>query len=204
MIVVGLPRGEVPVALQVARKFRCSLEVIVSKKLPFPGQPEYGIGAVSSDGVVALNPDLPQDQNWQSYIEDQREILLSRTKVLEGQFYQLAGRTAASFRDKIVIVVDDGVATGMTAIAAVDTARRRGAKLVFMAAPVMSCESYRQLRSHCDDVITINVPVEFYAVGQFYLDFTQTSDEAVVSALSESSQFSLSRDSSRQLPGASQ
>jgi predicted phosphoribosyltransferase len=203
LIVVGLPRGGVPVALEVARKFGCPLDIIVSKKLPFPGQPEFAIGAVSSDGVVELNSDLPQDQEWKSYIEEQRQLLLSRTKLIEGQFYQLARCKASSFKDKVVIVVDDGVATGMTAIAAIETARRRGARRTIMAAPVMSSDSYRKLRSHCDDVVAINVPEGFRSVGQYYLDFTQTSDEEVVRALSESSQFAMPSDSGRQQPGVS-
>ncbi|HEY9715375.1 MAG TPA: hypothetical protein V6C72_18020, partial [Chroococcales cyanobacterium] len=92
-IVVGLPRGGVPVALEIARKLHCPLDVLVAKKLPFPGQPEYAIGAVSSDGVVVLNPDIPHVQNWNTYIDQQRSLLLDSTKSTERQFYRLAGCT---------------------------------------------------------------------------------------------------------------
>jgi len=189
LLVVGLPRGGVPVALEVASKFGCPLEVIMAKKLPFPGQPEYAIGAVSSDGVVVLSPDLPQNKQWNAYIEQQRQGLLERTLTTERQYYELAGYKPSSFKDKTVIVVDDGIATGMTAIAALETARRRGAKRTIMAAPVMSSDSYRMLHAHCDDVVAISVPEEFASVGQHYANFDQTTNEEVVSALRKSAMF---------------
>jgi putative phosphoribosyl transferase len=195
LLVVGLPRGGVPVALEVARKFGCSLEIIVAKKLPFPGQPEYAIGAVSSDGVVILNPDIPQDKEWNFYIEQQREALLKSTVEIEKEFYELAGCTKSSFQDKTVIVVDDGIATGMTAIAALESAHLRGAEHTIIAAPVMGAEIYDRLRSHCDCVVAVSVPQEFRAVGQFYLNFDQTTNEEVVSALRESSGFGLHLES---------
>lgn len=185
LLVVGLPRGGVPVALEVAREFRCPLEVIVAKKLPCPDQPEYAIGAVSSDGIVILNPDLPEDPQWKSYIDEQRQKLLQLTMNLEKTFYVPANNEQSSFKDKVVIVVDDGVATGMTAIAALKTARKRGALRTVMAAPVMSSESYRELHSYCDEVVAISVPENFVAVGQHYLDFEPTSNEEVVAALRE-------------------
>jgi len=189
LLIVGLPRGGVPVALEVARKFECPLDIIVAKKLAYPGQPEYAIGAVSSDGVVVLNPDIPNDWQWSAYIEEQRQILLQKTMSVEQQFYELAGCKRSSFKDKVVILVDDGIATGMTAMAAVKAARLRGAARTILAAPVMSSESYYQLRSHCDSVVAISVPEEFNAVGQHYVDFDQTSNEEVISALRESAGF---------------
>lgn len=186
--VVGLPRGGVPVALEVARKFGCPIEIIVSKKLPFPGQPEYAIGAVSSDGVVVLSPDIGRTEECHNYVEEQRQLLLGRTKQIENEFYTLAGIQPASFKDKTVILVDDGIATGMTALAAVETARRRGAKCVVLAAPVMSQDSYRELSKFCA-VITLSIPREFQAVGLHYANFAQTTNEEVLKALLEASQF---------------
>ncbi len=186
-IVVGLPRGGVPVAFEVAQTLNCALEIIVSKKLPFPGQPEYAIGAVSSDGILVLNRALPEEPEWQSYIGQQRERLLESTSQTEGQFYKLSGRRRpSSFIGKTVVVIDDGVATGMTATAAVRTARKRGAKRVIMAAPVMSRESYDQLRGEADTVIALAVPEPFQAVGLFYVDFQQSSEEEVLQALRKS------------------
>lgn len=189
LIVVGLPRGGVPVALELARRFCCPLEVIVSKKLPYPGQPEFAIGAVSSDGVVVLSPGIPGDEDWQRYIENERQRLLAYTRAMENGFYERAGAQKSSFKDMIVIIVDDGIATGMTAMAAAETVRRRGAFATIIAAPVMSADSYRQLRAHCDQVIAVTVPRNFTAVGQHYLDFSQTSNDEVVSALRQSLHF---------------
>lgn len=189
LLVVGLPRGGVPVALELARRFSCPLEVIVSKKLPYPGQPEFAIGAVSSDGVVVLSPGIPEDEDWQRYIENERQRLLMHTRMMEKEFYERAGVQKSSFKDKLVVVVDDGIATGMTAMAAAETARRRGAVATIIAAPVMSAESYRQVRVYCDEVIAVSVPKNFMSVGQHYFDFSQTSNDEVVSALKASTQF---------------
>lgn len=189
VLVVGLPRGGVPVALEVARVFKCPLEIIVAKKLPFPNQPEYAIGAVSSGGVVVLSPDIPQSKSWRDYIEQQKRHLLVTTQRREDEFYVLAGRYRSSFEGKVVIIVDDGVATGMTAMAAIEAAKLRGASRVILAAPVMSKESFSQLRAVCDDVVASYVPTVFNAVGEHYLEFAPTSNEEVVKALAESNGF---------------
>ena len=188
-LVVGLPRGGVPVALQVARRLRCPLEVVVAKKLAFPGQPEYAIGAVSSDGVIVLNPDIPHEGQWKNYIKQQSRRLLDETRSIEQQFYRQARLAPTSFKDRLVVIIDDGIATGMTAMAAVKTARQRGATRVIMAAPVMSKESYSQLSSYCDHVLAISVPDPFYAVGQHYVNFEQTSTSEVIAALRENASY---------------
>ncbi len=189
LVIVGLPRGGVPVALEVARRFKCALDIMVSKKLSYPGQPEFAIGAVSSDGEVVLNSAIPETLEWQNYVERQQERLLKQTVDVENQLYQQSGRQRTNFRDKVVIVVDDGVATGMTAIAALKSARHRGAYTVIAAAPVMSPESYNDLGRYCDGVVACDVPEMFQAVGLHYKNFRQTTDEEVVEALRESSQF---------------
>ncbi|MBU6452722.1 MAG: phosphoribosyltransferase [Cyanobacteria bacterium REEB67] len=189
LLVVGLPRGGVPVALEVARKFCCPLEIIVAKKLPYPGQPECAIGAVSSCGVVVLSPDVPKDYQWRTYIEGQRQTLLKQTNQAELQFYQHAGRLASPFIGKTVVVVDDGIATGMTAAAALESVKQRGAAYVLMAAPVMSREGYNHLSRYCDDVVALITPPDFRSVGQYYLDFEQTSDQEVINDLQQNMLF---------------
>lgn len=189
LVVAGLPRGGVPVALEVARRFCCPLEIIVAKKLPFPNQPEYAIGAVCSGGIVVISPDVPQTKSWQDYIDYQKRELISSTQKREDEYYMLAGKFRSSFEDKLVIIVDDGVATGMTALAAIEQAKQRGAAKVVLAAPVMSKESYRQLLPQCDAVVADYVPNEFNAVGEHYGEFYPTSNEEVVKALIEACQF---------------
>jgi len=184
IIVVGLPRGGVPVAFEVAKFLNCPLEIITSKKLSYPGQPEYAIGAVSSDGFVVLNPSIPQTSDWQDYVDGERTRLRTETLANEERFYRLAGRKRCTKYDgKCVIVVDDGIATGMTAIAAVETARLRGAASVYLAAPVICRESFFELNEHCDGLIACEVPEFFESVGYYYVNFQQTSDNEVVEAL---------------------
>lgn len=183
LVVVGLPRGGVPVALEIAKRFDCPLDIIVSKKLPYPGLPEYAIGAVSSKGVTAISPDVPDNQQWRAYIEEQAKYLLQRTRALEHQYYQLSGCSPCSFENKTVVIVDDGIATGMTAVAAVETARQRGARKTIIAAPVMSKDSHAELSNYCDEIVAGLIPDQFKAVGSFYADFSQCTDEEVESAL---------------------
>lgn len=184
LIVVGLPRGGVPVAREVARILGCKLEIICSKKIPCPGHPEYAIGAVSSDGSVVLNPDIPyKEQSWNKYIEEQKVLLLEKTIASENEFHALSGAPKLDFTDKVVIIVDDGIATGMTVKAAVECARKKGAYMTILAAPVMSSESFSEMHFCFDDIVILDLPPVFGSVGQFYQDFTQTTNEEVVTAL---------------------
>ncbi|HEY9756427.1 MAG TPA: phosphoribosyltransferase family protein [Oculatellaceae cyanobacterium] len=189
VVVIGLPRGGVPVALEVSRKLHCPLEIIAAKKLAYPGQPEYAIGAVSSDGIVVLNPNVPTTAEWKSYVEDQRLRLLNATQSIEEQFHEQSGTQRLSLQNKLVIVVDDGIATGMTAMAALESARHRGATTTILAVPVISPSSYYELRSHCNDILALSVPAQFMAVGQYYSSFAQTTNEEVVNALREGKTF---------------
>lgn len=183
-VIVGLPRGGVPVADEVARRLNCPLEILVSKKLPLPGQPECAIGAVSSDGIVVLNPQLPDTPDWRQYIDQHCQRLRKLTQDTETEFYSLAGRQRTwTCKDKVVIIVDDGIATGMTAIAAAQTARHRGAKSVVLAAPVIGSEAYELLEPHVDGIVAVLVPQDFGAVGIYYVDFAQTSTDEVIDAL---------------------
>ncbi|MBK7836751.1 MAG: Pribosyltran protein [Cyanobacteriota bacterium erpe_2018_sw_39hr_WHONDRS-SW48-000098_B_bin.30] len=183
LLVVGLPRGGVPVAAEVARVLQCPMELIVSKKLSYPYRPEYALGAVSSDGVVVLSPEIPTDRRWQSYVEHERFILLEHTRSTELQYFDLADCKRITFRGKTVILVDDGIATGMTAMAAAKSARERGAAQVILAAPVISIEAMDSLRTYCDDIVALEVPSEFKSVGAFYEDFSQTTSAEVINCL---------------------
>lgn len=196
LVVVGLPRGGVIVALEVARKFGCQIDILASKKITYPTQPEYAIGAVTSDGEVVLNPDIPDTTSWEHYVEEQRQMLLHQTKEMEGTLYDKAGYIANLFENKIVIIVDDGVATGMTAIAAIETARQRGAKMIIMAAPIMSIESHHEISKFCGHVVASAVHSDFMSVGQYYDNFQQTTSEEVVDAMRESHHFAPQSDMS--------
>ncbi|MCW5823138.1 MAG: hypothetical protein KIT34_10065 [Cyanobacteria bacterium TGS_CYA1] len=189
ILVVGLPKGGVVVALEVARKLSCPVDVLVSKKLPYPNKPELAIGAVSSDGLTVLNNDLPKNRPWQHYIEGQEEELLYLSKTIENKLYKLTERSKPSYKGKTVIVVDDGIATGITAVSALKTAKQRGAKSVFLAVPIMSLANRDFLSENCDALINISAPEYLVSVSRYYLDFRPIPEEFVLEAMKESIGF---------------
>lgn len=189
LLVVGLPKGGVVVALEVARKLSCPVDVLVSKKLAYPNKPELAIGAVSSDGLTVLNNDLPKNRPWQHYIEGQEEELLHLSKTIENKLYKLSQRNKPLYKGKTVIVVDDGIATGMTAVSALKTAKKRGAKTVILAVPIMSLANRDFLSDNCDALINISAPEYLVSVSHYYLDFRPIPEEFVLDAMKESEGF---------------
>ena len=184
-VVVALPRGGVPIAAAVARGLHAQLDILVSKKIGAPHQAEFAIGAVSSGGAVVVNPelnaallDLPS-----GYIESEAKRLLQLTRDLENSWRRAAGMKAVPLEGKRVILVDDGVATGMTTLAALKTTKDRGASYVVLAAPVIAKETLNRLRDHCDLAVAVTVPEAMGAIGHFYEDFHQLDDAEVIACL---------------------
>lgn len=188
VVVVALPRGGVPVAAQIASALGCPLDVIVSKKIGAPTQPELALGAVTADGVSVVNRELIEYlQVSKAYLDSEKQWLATRTKALEEYWRRASGLIdPLHVRDRLVILVDDGIATGMTVIAAVRSLRARGAGPLILAAPVMSSSSYELLERECDYIVTLAVPPEFSAVGQYYADFHQVEDQEVIACLQQS------------------
>jgi putative phosphoribosyl transferase len=185
IVVLALPRGGVSVALEVALAIGCPLDVIVSKKIGAPEQSELAIGAVTSNGIVVVDSKLQAHLNISdAYVQSEVESLTHQTKQLEDTLRRSAGfEDSVNIDQKCVIVIDDGVATGMTAIAALRSLRRRAvAKLIF-ATPVISIRTFDVLSQECDRVIALDTPLDFSSVGQFYLDFHQTENQEVIDAL---------------------
>ena len=181
-VVVGLPRGGVPVAAEVARALDAPLDVILVRKLGVPFQPELAMGAVGEDGVTVINQEVmaaarvPR-REVEAVEAREREELERRARAYRGDRRRipLAGRT--------VIVVDDGIATGSTARAACHVARAAGASHVVLAVPVAPPEWTARLSADADELIAVETPEPFYAVGQFYDNFSPTTDEQVVACL---------------------
>ena len=170
--VLGLARGGVPVAAEVARALDAPLDVLVVRKVGHPAQPEYALGAVSEDGV-ALPEGLPPE-----LVEPQRAEAQAQAQRLR------AGRERLALEGHDVIVVDDGLATGRSMTAAIEGVARQGATRVVMAVPVASGPGMRALGERFETYAELVVePPEFFAVGQFYVDFEQVSDEAVAELL---------------------
>lgn len=190
-VIVALPRGGVPVAAEIARVFRAPLTVLVSKKISAPFQPEYAIGAVSSSGVVVLNEDsgIPHEALGQ-YIASEQRRLGQLTRDMELKWLAYSGRKEQlDFNQKRAIIVDDGIATGMTVLAAADSLKALGAAEVLIATPVLATESRELLASHCNEIVCVLEPTGLGAIGLFYEDFHQVMEEEVIDALGTCAQF---------------
>ena len=182
VVVVGLPRGGVRVAFEVARSLRAPLDVIVVRKIGLPFQPELAMGAVGEDDTLLIDPDLVR----RAHVSEAELAQLERRARSEVRRRAQAfreGRPRVPLAGRTVVVVDDGIATGSTARVACQVARAQGAARVVLAVPVCARESAIRLRREVDEFDCLEVPDWFSAVGRFYLDFRQTSDEEVVDLL---------------------
>ena len=182
-LVIGLPRGGVVVAAEVAASLQAELDILVVRKLGAPGQPELGLGAIAEGGVQLLNEPLMAQvkvtrEQLQSTIDAETMELERRVARYRrgGEPPAVAGRT--------VILVDDGLATGGTVRAAAGALRELAASSLVLAVPVGSPRTVEELRPLFDDIICLETPTMFYAIGQFYTDFAQTTDEEVIELLS--------------------
>jgi putative phosphoribosyl transferase len=181
-VVIGLPRGGVVVAAEVARLLGAPLDVVVIRKLGAPGRPELGIGAIGEDGIRALNQELigllAVTASELAAVENREtEELTRRLAAYRG------GQDAVAVNGRTVVVVDDGLATGYTARAALRVLRNRGATRLILAVPVSARDTADALREEADEVIALEMPFGFGAVGQWYTDFRQTPDEEVIALL---------------------
>jgi putative phosphoribosyl transferase len=178
VLVLGLPRGGVPVAAEVAKKLNAPLDVFVVRKLGLPGHPELAMGAIASGGVPLFNGEVVNalripDEVLDAVSTEEFVELERREKAYR------AGVPSLDVEDKTIIVVDDGIATGSTMLAAVSALRQLSAGRIVVAAPVIAASAHREIQRQADEVIAVRIPERFYAVGQWYEDFSQTSDEEV-------------------------
>jgi len=182
VVVLGLPRGGVPVALEVARALGAPLDVIVVRKLGVPYQPELGMGAVGEDGVRVINHEVvlaarvPADELAAVQAREQAQVDARTARYRARRPREpLAGQTA--------VVVDDGIATGSTARAACQVARAHGAARVVLAVPVAPRGWQARIAGAADELVCVHTPGDFFAIGQFYADFSQTTDDEVIACL---------------------
>ena len=177
-IVLGLPRGGVPVAYEVARRLGLPLDVFVVRKLGVPGYEELAMGAIASGNVVVLNADVmravPNSEAILEMVRAREKIELQRR---ENRYRQ--ERPAPDLRGRVVILVDDGLATGATMRAAAAALRKQGVAKIVVAVPVGAPETCREIELEVDGTICVLMPEFFHGVGQFYEDFSQTTDEEV-------------------------
>lgn len=177
-LVVGVPRGGVVVAAEVARELDLELDVVVVRKIGAPGNPEYAVGSVDEDGrIIGGHNGMASAAYLERAAEAGREEIARRLRAYRG------GRPPASVRGRTVVVVDDGIATGMTLLAALESLRRRGASHIVVATPVAAPDAAERVAAKADELLALEIPHGFAAVGQFYGDFRQTGDAEVVDLL---------------------
>jgi putative phosphoribosyl transferase len=182
-VVLGLPRGGVPVAAHVAARLRAPLDILVVRKLGVPSHPELAMGAIGEEGARVLEPTvlrhagITTKQLAAVEATERAEIQRRATRYRDG-------RAPVPLEGRVVVIVDDGIATGSTARAAIQIARDRGAERVVLAVPVAAAETADELAQLVDELVCVTTPPHFVAVGQFYGNFAQVSDDEVASLLS--------------------
>ncbi len=189
-VVAGLPRGGVPVANEVARVLHCPLEVIVVRKVGVPGYPEFAMGAIGEGGVVVVERETV-DALGVSSTEFARAVADERAQLERRVRRYRHGKSPVGFKGEVVIIVDDGLATGATARAACEVARASGATQVILAVPVTSASAAKELSGVADRVISLVCVEGPFAVGERYENFDQTSDEEVDDLLAKARRVQL-------------
>ncbi|MDP9427035.1 MAG: phosphoribosyltransferase, partial [Actinomycetota bacterium] len=175
-MVLALPRGGVPVGAEVSRTLGAPLDIFIARKLGAPGQPELGIGAVAQGGVLVVNERIVRgltlsEEHVRRAAEDELREVGRRLRLLRGD------RPEPEVRDRTVILVDDGLATGATARAAILALRERRPKRLVLAVPVCPPRTADLLRPEVDELMVLDTPADFYAVGSYYEDFEQVTDD---------------------------
>jgi putative phosphoribosyl transferase len=182
LVVLGLPRGGVPVAFEVAAALCAPLDVMPARKVGMPGEPELALGAIAAGGVTVRQPlgygsFEPSAEEFAGLAERERGELERRERLYR------AGRPPLELTGKTVVVVDDGLARGATMLAAVRAARKAGAAAVVAAAPVASDQAAALIGAECDQIVILAIPPWLRAIGEWYLDFGQTEDREVCELL---------------------
>jgi len=182
--VVALPRGGVPVGAEIARALGAPLDVLIVRKVGAPGNPEYGLGAVAEDGALVMDDARIREAGYsradlEPTVEEERAEVARRALVYRG------GRPPLDLHDRTVILVDDGVATGVTVRTAAMSIRRRAPRRLIFAFGVAPAETVESLRPFANELIVLVAPRHFFAVGEWYLDFTPTEDAEVLRLLAE-------------------
>ncbi|MFC1609224.1 phosphoribosyltransferase [Patescibacteria group bacterium] len=182
-IILGLPRGGVVTAFEISSALNLPLDIIAPRKISAPGAPELAIGAITEDGELILNESVKGYKIDPKYLEteteNQKKEAERRLKVYRGE------RPPLILKDKIAIIVDDGVATGATMRAAIRSAKKSQAKKIVVAIPVIAQDSLEIIKNEVDEMIFLDAPPLFGAVGAFYENFSQTEDAEVIQLLNK-------------------
>jgi len=180
-LVLAIPRGAVEMGRVLADELGGELDVVLVRKLRSPASAEFAVGAMDETGWAYVAPYAAQYGADAAYLEQEKRLQLETLRRRRAEY--TPARPPIDPKDRIVIVVDDGLATGATMLAALHAARAKGPARLVCAVPVAAPDSLALVRPHCDEVVCLEAPPEFYAVGQFYREFAQVEDEEVVTLL---------------------
>jgi putative phosphoribosyl transferase len=183
--VLGIPRGGVPVALEIALQLHAPLDVFIVRKLGVPGQEELGFGAIASGGVRFLDDEIVKAVGI-SALEIESIAAMEEQELARRERAYRGGRPTLNVEGHTVILVDDGIATGSSMQVAINALRQLKPARIVVAVPVAPASTCQRLRPEVDDLICIHMPESFYAIGEFYEDFAQTSDQEVTEAIRRS------------------
>ncbi|MEM3127190.1 MAG: phosphoribosyltransferase family protein [Candidatus Woesearchaeota archaeon] len=178
-IILAIPRGALQNGYEMAKELKLPLNIVVTKKIPYPGQPEYAIGAVGPDGSYYLESQAKEVSK--EYIETEVKEITEAIK----KKYKIMGVKIPELKGKVAIIIDDGIATGSTMIAACRYVRKKNPKKIVVAVPVSAEDSATKVKKECNEFICLSIPKFFMAVGEFYYDFPQVEDEEAKRLLKE-------------------
>jgi len=174
-IVLAIPRGGIIVGHEVAKVLKCKLDVVISKKITPPENPEYAIGAITYDGTIYEGEYWNKYTNYPNFDEE-----LDRKKIeVKRRLEEYRGTADYNLKEKIIILVDDGIATGSTVFAILNWLNKQNVEKILLAIPVIPVSTHADIERKVSQIITLEIPIEFSAVGQFYKEFDQVSDQEV-------------------------
>lgn len=180
-LILAIPRGAVPMGRIIADALGGELDVVLAAKIPAPGNPEFAIGTVAENGWMQLAEWAPQVGATAEYVARQKQALMEKMQQRRMEYSAL--KPSVDPHGRIVIVVDDGLATGLTMIGALDALRKAEPRKLVVAVPVASLRALEDVGQHADEVICLHSPYNFHSVGQYYEDFSQVSDAEVTQVL---------------------